>query len=282
VSLEDLEREMIRGAQRELAPAPAVRERHEAELLSRLARGAPLASDTSGLRVIGGVLQGSGARAPWGLTRSPARMLGVGLAVGAMVGGMLGYSFGQRGTSAAQSGVTMAPSAAELTGGLAALGEPPATAPSEPPATAPSEPPIVAAPSESPDLPAAEPPALRAALAGPGSGGGGRPAKPLVRAPARENDGSESSLAAELAMLQRARRALAAENGQLALGLVQELDERFPTGVLIEERIATRVLGLCALERVDEAREVARDFLAHHPTSVYAERVRSSCVAAPE
>ena len=83
-------------------------------------------------------------------------------------------------------------------------------------------------------------------------------------------------------MLQRARRALGAGNGLLALGIVSELDERFPKGVLVEERVATRVFSLCALERVSEARAVGREFLAHHPSSVYAERVRTSCIEAPE
>ena len=78
-------------------------------------------------------------------------------------------------------------------------------------------------------------------------------------------------------MLQRARRALGAGNAPLALGIVSELDERFPRGVLIEERMATRVFSLCQLERTAEAREVARAFLARHPSSVYAERVRTSC-----
>ena len=54
-------------------------------------------------------------------------------------------------------------------------------------------------------------------------------------------------------MLQRARRALNAENGRLALGIVEELDERFPKGLLVEERSATRILSLCMLERAAEA-----------------------------
>ena len=89
----------------------------------------------------------------------------------------------------------------------------------------------------------------------------------------------ESSLAVELAMLQRARRALNAQNGRLALGIVQELDERFPKGLLVEERSATRILSLCMLERAAEARRFAGHFLERHPGSVYAQRVRQSCVA---
>ena len=65
-------------------------------------------------------------------------------------------------------------------------------------------------------------------------------------------------------------------------GIVQELDERFPKGVLVEERSATRILSLCQLERVAEAKQAARDFLGRYPSSVYAERVRQSCAASPD
>jgi outer membrane protein assembly factor BamD (BamD/ComL family) len=98
-----------------------------------------------------------------------------------------------------------------------------------------------------------------------------------ARAARRPPAQPESSLAAELAMLQRARRALNAGNGRLALGIVEELDERFPRGVLVEERSATRILSLCQLERVAEAQQAAHEFLARYPASVYVERVRQSC-----
>jgi hypothetical protein len=88
-------------------------------------------------------------------------------------------------------------------------------------------------------------------------------------------------LAQELALLQRARRALNRQDAQLALGIVQSLDERFPAGVLMEERSATRILSLCQLQRTDEARAQGQHFLAEHPRSVYAERVRRSCAGKP-
>lgn len=88
-----------------------------------------------------------------------------------------------------------------------------------------------------------------------------------------------SSLAVEVWMLQRARRALNAQNGELALGIVEELDQRFPRGVLMEERNATRILSLCALGRDADARRFTAAFLGEHPGSVYAARVRDSCGA---
>jgi hypothetical protein len=89
-----------------------------------------------------------------------------------------------------------------------------------------------------------------------------------------------SSLAEELSLLSRARRALNRDQANLALGMVLSLDERFPNGVLMEEREATRILCLCALARTDEARNRAQRFLTLHAASVYAERVRDSCAGA--
>ena len=276
MNLDDLERQVIRDAQRELAPAPGVRERHEVELLSRLARGAPTASDTSGLRLMGALARGPAARGLGPFWGSPARMLGVGLALGALVGGVVGYSLGQRGSSVA-SATALPAGGARLQGesALAASSAPQGESVPEPSVP---EPPVPEPPAPEPS---AGPTVASTSSVGPGSGAAVRAAKPPARG-TRTSEGNESSLAEELAMLQRARRALAADNGRLALGIVQELDERFPKGVLVEERGATRVLALCKLERVSEAREAARVFLARHPGSVYAERVRTSCVATPE
>jgi hypothetical protein len=265
--LEDLERRVIQQAQSELAPSPAIRERHEAALLARIARDLPLGSDVSGLRALGRPAAGT----PWfGFSGLPGRMLGVGLAVGVLVGSWVGYSLGQR---RADLDARRAASAAPLPADVAPAAPPPEPIAAPPAASA--EPGSV--PSESPVTSPTQ--VAASAIAEPIPAGSGRPPKRAVRAAPRA---AESSLAEELAMLQRARRALGAGNGLLALGIVSELDERFPKGVLIEERIATRVFSLCALDRVPEARAVGREFLARYASSVYAERVRTSCIEAPE
>lgn len=264
MSLDELERQVIQQAQSALAPSPAIRERHESALLARFARDLPLGNDVSGLRAIGR----PAATAPWfGFSGLPGRMLGVGLAVGVLVGGWVGYSLGQRGADADASIVV---SDRSTPAGIA-----PAAAPSEPVPT-----PAASSDGSEPGSASPGPTQVGAAAAlEPTPATSARPARRAVRAAPRA---AESSLAEELAMLQRARRALGAGNGLLALGIVSELDERFPKGVLVEERIATRVFSLCALERVTEARAVGREFLARHPSSVYAERVRTSCIEAPE
>jgi RNA polymerase sigma-70 factor (ECF subfamily) len=51
----------------------------------------------------------------------------------------------------------------------------------------------------------------------------------------------------------------------------------FPNGILAEERAAERVLALCALDRMADARAAASAFLRAHPHSPLAARVKSSC-----
>ena len=79
--------------------------------------------------------------------------------------------------------------------------------------------------------------------------------------------------------LRRAQRAVRRGEGALALGLLEQLDERFPPELLGEERRATRVLGLCGTGEDERARALARELLAQSPRSIYAERLRSSCAA---
>jgi hypothetical protein len=310
VNLDELERDMIRAAQRELAPSSADRERHQATLLARLGGGGlsggglaggsfssgSFSSGSAG-SALGAVgrLPGSGgtlSRAVSSLRSSRFGMLGVGLIVGAMVGGWVGFGLGSRGSAVLAQpdprvrAVPRASSDATSGAGARGLGALEGTAP-----TAATQPlggaerlDAAVAPSEGTSTlqgetlgepePGAEGERRSASNAARGRGAAG--GRSVASAP------PTSSLAAELAMLQRARRALNARNGRLALGIVQDLDEQFPKGVLIEERSATRVLSLCQLERVDEARGVARAFLERYPVSVYAERVRRSCVAAPE
>jgi hypothetical protein len=298
MNLDELERDMIRAAQRELAPSSADRERHEATLLARLG-GAGSSS--------GGFSGGSAGSALGAVGRSPGSgralsdavsslrssrfgMLGVGLLVGAMVGGWVGFGLGSRGSAALAQADPRARALARASskassggdaraGALGALEGTSRAAAAEPLGGAERLDAAVGLSDETSVLqdetirePDPGPEGERRSTASPSRGrsvAGGR----SIAAP------TTSSLAAEVAMLQRARRALNARNGRLALGIVQDLDEQFPKGVLIEERSATRVLSLCQLERVDEARGVARVFLERYPVSVYAERVRRSCAA---
>jgi hypothetical protein len=72
----------------------------------------------------------------------------------------------------------------------------------------------------------------------------------------------------ELALLQRARAAVAKGDHSAALAAIVEHQRRFPTGRLREEREALRVRALAGLGRNDEARRAAERFKAEFPRSV--------------
>jgi hypothetical protein len=93
---------------------------------------------------------------------------------------------------------------------------------------------------------------------------------------ARERGAAEEQSSEQLTLLQRAERAVRAENPALALALVTEHAERYPRSVLIEERQAIELMAHCEAGTVD-ASERARRFLQEHPKSVYATRVRELC-----
>ena len=81
---------------------------------------------------------------------------------------------------------------------------------------------------------------------------------------------------AELALLQRVERAMRANEYSLALALVAELDEHFPTARLEEERRAARLIAECRLG-LPGSRQRGAQFLAQRPSSVYAYRVQTAC-----
>jgi hypothetical protein len=109
-------------------------------------------------------------------------------------------------------------------------------------------------PAESASKAAAEPPAVA-------------PAAPIA----------PSSLGAETALLEDARAALAGGDAAGALSLLDEHERAFPRGVLVEERLATRVFALCSLGRRTEAESVAERLLRQSPSSPLRARVLQSC-----
>jgi hypothetical protein len=252
MDVEELERAMLEGARKELAPSASDRMRIQSRLVGNPAWFLPAPA-----------LRPSVLR---GLTRSWRGGLALGFAVGALLG------FGAaRGVERAGHGLQ--PVAVEGAG--TASSDPVRTPALVPEQLAGRELAVV------PGVVSAQQLSAREVVAAPDRGGpprahgAGASARPARDSQAVEESGS--TLARELALLQRARRALNRSDAQLALGIVQSLDERFPNGVLMEERVATRILSLCQLERVQEAREQGHHFLVDHPRSVYAERVRHSC-----
>ncbi|HJL22106.1 MAG TPA: hypothetical protein RMH80_07725, partial [Polyangiaceae bacterium LLY-WYZ-15_(1-7)] len=89
-------------------------------------------------------------------------------------------------------------------------------------------------------------------------------------------EASGPALALELGLLRRARSALGAGRTDAALAALREHAERFPDGALAAERDGTRALALCEAGRPGGAAAAER-FLAAHPRSPLAPRVRRAC-----
>jgi hypothetical protein len=86
-----------------------------------------------------------------------------------------------------------------------------------------------------------------------------------------------STLPAEADLLRSADESFRAGSPALALAALDEHAARFPSGALVQEREAERVVVLCALGRTQDARTAAGAFLRSWPRSPLAARVRSSC-----
>jgi hypothetical protein len=84
---------------------------------------------------------------------------------------------------------------------------------------------------------------------------------------------TDESVAREVALLGRARAALASDPAQ-ALALTQEGQRDFPRGVLGEEREAIAVLALLRLGRRTEGAARGQAFVTRYPDGPFTERVR--------
>lgn len=85
------------------------------------------------------------------------------------------------------------------------------------------------------------------------------------------------SLVQETRLLARAQRALRSGKPASALQLIEQHASTYPQGSLAQERDAARVLALCALERLPEARRSQQQFLRAWPGSPLTERVQRAC-----
>lgn len=106
-------------------------------------------------------------------------------------------------------------------------------------------------------------------------------AKPTsaVSAPAVSSSSSpdrSSSLAAELALVEGARRALRSGRASDALRLLDRRDTEHPRGALAMETTVLRVEALVQRGEHGRASAMGRDFLARHPNNPLAPRVRAA------
>jgi hypothetical protein len=84
----------------------------------------------------------------------------------------------------------------------------------------------------------------------------------------------------EIADLAEAKRALGSDPAR-ALAIVEAARQKYPHGVLGEEREAVGIFALSALGRTAEARTRAASFLSRHPNGPFSEKVRRISDATP-
>jgi hypothetical protein len=95
------------------------------------------------------------------------------------------------------------------------------------------------------------------------------------KAPPPPGDGAAGE---ELALLQRAERAVRADNAALGLALIAELEAKYPRSKLLEERRAIELMAQCGAGATDGAVRAER-FLREQPRSIYAARIEKLCSA---
>jgi hypothetical protein len=215
--------------------------------------GAATASGAAASGTVAGTATGtaSGAMSTYAAVASPLGKILIPLAI--LVGGGAGGFVAWR----AQRAMAPAPVTAPA----------PAPAPVAAPVVVPTAGPALAPPVEAPApavAPARHAPARHAHVAAPIHADEGAPA---------------NRLAEETALLASANAELQRGDARRALSLLDDYDRRYPSGVLREEVLATRVIARCQLGAAPDkvARRGASAFLARHPASPLATRVRSSC-----
>jgi tetratricopeptide (TPR) repeat protein len=103
------------------------------------------------------------------------------------------------------------------------------------------------------------------------------PVSPERSGPVGESSKPGHEIREEVALLSKAQTALSRGRPQEALEAIAEHAQRFPRGVLAEERSATRARTLCALGRTQEAAAELKRVEKFNPTSAYLARARESC-----
>lgn len=104
------------------------------------------------------------------------------------------------------------------------------------------------------------------------------PTREPTQAPATPSAAvSPEALAEQTRLLARARQVLAEGDPAAAIELLDQLGERYPSGALEPERRAYDAIARCRLD--PPSRDAAVRFLADHPASPHAPRVRAACDA---
>jgi hypothetical protein len=102
-------------------------------------------------------------------------------------------------------------------------------------------------------------------------------AAPVSRATPSSRALVARSIKEELELVRAAQQALNRGEPEAALALLAQHARKFPSGVLFEDREASRVFALCRLGNVAGARAAADAFIRRAPRSPFLDRVRAAC-----
>ena len=223
--------------------------------------GSAAAAAAPGAAAVGGAGIGAGGFLAGGAV---GKWLGVVALVGATAGG------GYLASSAPRSDAPAAPTPA------ATLASTPSAAPAPTPVLTVARA-VMPGPTNTVLTPAPPPPAQPRDVA-PVTPTNGAVALPEPPPPAKR---SASSLVAETAALDAARRALRAHDPAAALDALDGYARAFPDGSLAPEATVVRIEALSVHGEHARARALAARFLAEHPTSPLADRVRTLMAQEP-
>jgi hypothetical protein len=245
--LNDDARTLIERASRYDGPSPDDRARVRRALVTAIGAGAALTSSTTA----------AGASAAAGATVATG---------GASIASLLGWMVVGAGVGLATAlpvAMLIDPPARASGARVEATAQPPK--PAEPRAATKPE-----GPGLQPDERSEKP----AALDPPAPGVRNRAIRP---APSALVEARADDLARESRLLSEAQRELAAGRPQAALAALEHHETTFPRGALTPEREAARVLAACAAGHRLQARQLAQQFMAAHPTSPLRARVDAAC-----
>jgi hypothetical protein len=249
MKLPDLEEQVLGSARRAMRPSPSDARRVRAAVLAQIGAatiGHAAGAKAAGAKAAGAKAAGAKAAGGWFASLGPIQTA---LVVAAATGGVgavanLYWSSHDARTSAAPSAATVHTAVA------------PTRRPPEP-------------------LPALDQARPGASNSSPRPGLKGNSTAAPPRGPAGVQ---RDRLAEEVRLLRRADRALRNGAPDVAERLLRDLAASHPDGQLREERAATRALILCQREDGTAARSAAEKFLAAHPASMYAARIRAACM----